>query len=100
MATLLTLAVARRLADVTQDELAAELGVAQASLSYWESGAFPLPPKFAKRLLRLLKPRLRKHTEGDSSSTGRALRSLTAASLARPWDEVLLAAAGLTEEAG
>lgn len=96
---LLTLTVVRRLTGVTQDELAERLHLHQASLSYWESGLYPIPTKTAKRILRVLWPKL--HEPGSiNDATGEAVRNLTPEDLSKPWDEVLLAAAAKMEAAG
>ena len=86
--TLLALSVARRLADVSQDELAQACGCTQSSISYWEQGLHPLPRKYAVLFLKYLKPRLKRASKGGV--TGAVLRGLTQQDLRRPWDELLL----------
>ena len=93
----LTLGVVRRLAAITQEELAAHLNVTQGALSNWESGAYPLPAGAARIIMRVLKPKLRSAAKA-TDATGAALRNLKAEELSQPWDAVLLAAAKLEEE--
>jgi DNA-binding XRE family transcriptional regulator len=85
----LALAVLRRLAELTQDELAEQIGCSQVALSYWEAGTYPLSPRYAAKIIAVLKPRL-SWVANEMSARGAIARGLAKRDLTQPWDELLL----------
>lgn len=63
------IAKARDARDMTQGQLAAELGVGQASVSKWETGQRPVPPKHFGRISELLGIPLEKLHESVTANT-------------------------------
>ena len=66
---------ARRLLDLTQTQVAAEIGIDQGSLSSFESGSRPLTDRNRKKLVTFLTRRMQAvGIQGNLESPGMALQ--------------------------